>query len=78
MRTYWICACDTCGDMQEVARPRKVCPFDDPPYVIHIDGYEGVAECNVYNYQRQECDECDWADDWAPNRKCCPDCEVSA
>ena len=76
IETYWVCACDTCGDMMEVARPRKVCPFDNPPFVIHIDGYEDVAECNVYNYQRQECTVCGWSDDYAGYTTCPENCAV--
>jgi hypothetical protein len=73
IETYWVCACDTCGEREIVARPRTKCPFDEPP----ISALTGKAEpCNVYNYERQSCTVCDWSDDYA-GYTTCPECEVS-
>jgi len=45
-----ICECYECGDIEEVKRERKVCPFDN--------------QCNyeLFHYQRERCVNCDYAD----------------
>jgi len=76
----WTCACDTCGDLTTVERPRRVCPFDDAPLRIVAGGRTEAIECEVYNYQRVSCDVCDYSHDASQkvrNGDPCPECGVS-
>jgi len=45
-----ICECYDCGDIQEVQRKRKVCPFDK----------DCIFELN--HYKRESCVNCDYSD----------------
>ena len=74
----WTCSCDVCGDIMTVARPRRVCPFNNPPLIVTFTGTYR-AECSVYNYQRVKCEVCDYADDWSGQKTgdACPECGVS-